>query len=137
MLETARDSIDAVAYRRARHVVVENRRPLLMAEALQQGDLAEAGRLMNDSHASLRDLYEVSSEELDLITELAREHEGCYGARLTGAGFGGCAVALVKAEDASAFAEQVHAAYAARVDLPSAFFVTPPSAGARLVGDVV
>jgi galactokinase len=84
-----------------------------MAEALRRGDLAAAGRLMDASHASLRELYEVSSAELDLITELARRHPACHGARLTGAGFGGCAIALVDAEAAEGFAEVVHAGYRA------------------------
>ncbi len=131
-LLAARQELDPVALKRARHVVVENRRPVRMAEALRAGDLAAAGRLMNDSHASLRDLYEVSSPELDRITELARRHPACYGARLTGAGFGGCAVALVKADQADEFSSQVHRAYRAEVDLQSDFFVTAPSAGARL-----
>jgi galactokinase len=131
-LLAARNELDPVALKRARHVVVENERPLRMAEALEAGDLAGAGRLMNDSHASLRDLYEVSSPELDRITELARRHPACYGARLTGAGFGGCAVALVRADQADEFSARVHREYQAEVDLQSDFFVTPPSAGARL-----
>ena len=77
------------------------------ADALQAGDLARAGRLMNDSHFSLRDLYEVSCEELDLVTEIARRQPSCFGARMTGAGFGGCAVALVKADDVAAFCDTV------------------------------
>ena len=88
---------------------------------------------MNDSHASLRNLYEVSSHALDLITDLARQHPGCYGARLTGAGFGGSAIALVEAEEAETFAEAVHSAYTAKLDLPSRFFVCDPVGGARLL----
>ena len=104
-----------------------------MAEALRRGDLAAAGRLMDESHASLRELYEVSSAELDLATELARRHPACHGARLTGAGFGGCAIALVDAEAAEGFAEVVHAGYRARVELPSAVFVCRSASGARLL----
>lgn len=104
-----------------------------MAGALQDGDLVLAGHLMNDSHSSLRNLYEVSSHALDLITDLARHHPSCFGARLTGAGFGGSAIALVKAEDAEAFAEEVRAAYVAQLDLPSEFFVCQPAGGAHLV----
>ena len=106
---------------------------LKMAEALQAGDLPTAGQLMNDSHYSLRDLYEVSCEELDLITEIAREQPSCYGARMTGAGFGGCAVALVRADAADAFCETVLAAYKAKIDLPAALFACRPVAGARLL----
>ena len=119
--------------KRARHVVPENLRPREMADALRAGDLARAGRLMNDSHASLRDLYEVSCAELDLLTDLARAQPGCYGARMTGAGFGGCAVALVREGDVAAFGAAVLAAYRAKVDLPAAWFACRPMAGARLL----
>jgi len=133
LLARGRDLMDAVSFRRASHIVVENRRPVEMAAALRSGDLDHAGRLMNDSHASLRDLYQVSCVELDLVTDLAREHPGCRGARMTGAGFGGCAVALVDRSDVEAFITDVHIAYRSRIDLPSAFFACRPSAGARLL----
>ena len=132
-LEAARPRLDPIDFKRASHVVPENKRPLEMAEALQKGDLALAGRLMNDSHFSLRDLYEVSCEELDLITEIARRHPSCLGARMTGAGFGGCAVALVEASAAEAFAAAVLPAYKAKVDLPAALYPCRPEAGARLL----
>jgi galactokinase len=134
LLERARGRMGEIEHRRAQHVVAEMQRPLAMAEAMRQGDLAAAGRLMDESHASLRELYEVSSAELDLFTELARRHPACFGARLTGAGFGGCAIALVEAAAAADFAAEVHAGYRARVELPSAAFVCRPVAGARLLG---
>ena len=90
---------------------------------------------MNASHASLRDLYEVSSDELDLFTELARRHPACFGARLTGAGFGGCAIALVEADAAEPFMDEVHAGYRERVSLPSSVFPCRPESGARLLGE--
>ncbi len=133
LLDAARPHMDATTYRRAAHVVAENLRPHALAEAFRQGDLPLAGRLMDDSHASLRDLYEVSSPELNRITELARSHPACFGSRLTGAGFGGCAVALVAAEGVAAFVEAVHPAYRAEFDLESEFFVCEPEAGARLL----
>jgi galactokinase len=132
-LAAAEGRMDPVVFRRARHVVAENRRPLRMAEAFARSDLAGAGRLMNESHASLRDLYEVSSPELNLISGLARSHPDCFGARMTGAGFGGCAVALVAAARVDEFSRSVHAAYQAQVDLESAFFACRPAAGARIV----
>ena len=132
-LEAARTALDPVDYRRASHVVPENRRPLELAEALRRGDLVHAGRLMNDSHFSLRDLYEVSCEELDLVTEIAREQPSCYGARMTGAGFGGCAVALVDAAAVDAFTAAVLPAYKAKIDLPAALYACHPEAGARLL----
>ncbi|HXY40214.1 MAG TPA: galactokinase, partial [Vicinamibacteria bacterium] len=96
-------------------------------------DLALAGRLMNDSHDSLRDLYEVSCEELDTITDLARRQPSCFGARMTGAGFGGCAVALVEAAAVEPFMAAVLPAYKAKIDLPAALYPCRPEAGARLV----
>ncbi|MGE5125966.1 MAG: galactokinase [Betaproteobacteria bacterium] len=132
-LEAARARVDPVDFARASHVVPENRRPVEMAEALTEGDLPLAGRLMNDSHFSLRDLYQVSCEELDLITELARQQPSCYGARMTGAGFGGCAVALVDAAAVEAFTAAVLPAYEATIDLPAALYPCRPAAGARLV----
>jgi len=132
-LEANRELLDETTFRRARHVVEENARPEAMADALSSGDLNEAGRLMDASHFSLRDLYEVSSRELDLFTDLAREHAACYGARLTGAGFGGCAIALVSAEGAEEFMEATHLRYQAKVDLPSSVFACRPESGARLL----
>jgi len=133
LLESARSLMDNITFRRAVHVVEENLRPGAMATALREANLEEAGRLMNASHASLRDLYGVSGKELNLITDLARRHPACFGARLTGAGFGGCAVALVEAETADAFIDEVHASYTAQVDLPSDFFACSPVGGARLI----
>jgi len=132
-LAAAEGRMDPVVFRRAQHVVAENRRPLQLAEAFRSGDLATAGQLMNESHASLRDLYEVSSSELNLVTGLARSHPDCFGARMTGAGFGGCAIALVAAARVDEFSRSVHAAYRAQIDLPSAFFACRPAGGSRIV----
>ena len=87
---------------------------------------------MNESHASLRDLYDVSSTHLDIVCELARAHPACYGARLTGAGFGGCAIALVDAARADDFIADVQPRYEGRTYKKSDFFAVTPSAGARL-----
>jgi galactokinase len=132
-LEVNRERLDETTFRRVRHVVEENERPIAMAGALADGDLVEAGHLMDDSHVSLRDLYEVSSFELDLFTELAREHPACWGARLTGAGFGGCAIALVSADGAEDFMAATHSRYRERVELPSSVFACRPESGARLL----
>jgi galactokinase len=132
LLESERSRIDPVAFKRAAHVVVENLRPVQMAAALRAGDLETAGRLMNESHASLRDLYEVSCAELDAMVDIARAQPGCLGARMTGAGFGGCAVALVDAARAAAFARDVAAAYERRTGLVPQLYVTGASAGAGL-----
>ncbi len=136
LLERAQGELDPVDLKRARHVVPENTRPVQMADALRAGNLEQAGALMNDSHLSLRDLYEVSCEELDLITEIAREQPSCFGARMTGAGFGGCSVALVKADATGPFCDTVLAAYKARIDLPAALYPCRPTPGARLLQGV-
>jgi galactokinase len=118
--------------KRARHVVYENARTLQAAEALRQGDTAGSGRLMDESHASLRDLYEVSSEELDLMSALARSQPGCRGARMTGAGFGGCVVALVQEAAAQAFIETVGPAYERQAQIKPSLYVCQASAGAGM-----
>jgi len=133
MLARARPSMDAEAFRRAEHVVYEIRRPLEMADALRAHDLTRAGRLMDESHASLRDLYEVSSPELDAMVEEARRHASCVGARLTGAGFGGCAIALVMAADVDDFRRHVESAYAKRTGRQARAFASRPARGAHLV----
>jgi galactokinase len=127
--------MDDVAFRRASHVVRENLRPVEMASALEAGDLAAAGTLMADSHASLRDLYEVSCPELDAIVELAVARPGCRGARLTGAGFGGCAIALVDVDAVEAVVRTVAAGYRERSGRETEPFVCRPSAGAHVVTD--
>src|SRR5207249_1954596 len=90
--------LDLVPARRARHVVFEDARVLDAIQRLRSGDLAQFGCLMNESHESLRFDYEVSSRELDVLVGAARSVEGCLGSRLTGAGFGGCTVSLVREE---------------------------------------
>ena len=100
--------------KRARHVVGENARVLATAVSLRAGDLAEAGRLMYQSHDSLRDDYEVSAPELDLLVETARTVDGVYGARMTGGGFGGSIVALARKDAVPALARALEFAFAAR-----------------------
>jgi galactokinase len=97
-LEAARGAMDDEMARRARHAVTEEARVKKAVSLLKTGDLEQFGALLNASHASLRDDYEVSSEELDTLTDMIRRHEGVYGSRLTGAGFGGCTVSLVAAD---------------------------------------
>lgn len=98
---------------RARHVVTENERTLRGAAALEAGDIAAFGQMMNASHASLRDDYEVSVPAMDLLVEAAQNAAGCYGSRLTGAGFGGCTVSLVQEDSVEAFCAEVLRAYQA------------------------
>ena len=124
--------LDETTRRRARHVITENARTLEAADALARGDVASVGALMNASHESLRSDFSVSRPELDAMVELAREERGCFGARMTGAGFGGCAVALVTRDAASAFSAAVSRRYEAAVGLEPAVYVCRASQGASL-----
>jgi len=116
--------------KRCRHVVYENDRTLRAAEALRRGDAGAFGQLMNESHASLRDLYEVSCEELDVMAALAQSQPGCWGARMTGGGFGGCVVALVDRGAVDAFSGTVAALYERQTLRTPALYVCRASAGA-------
>lgn len=117
-------------YRRARHVVTEDARTLRFAAALESGDLAECGRLMNASHASLRDDFEVSRAELDLLADIAQKTPGVYGARMMGGGFGGCTINLVAAEETAAFERRIDEAYCAATGIRPNIFVCEPAGGA-------
>jgi galactokinase len=133
MLDASRDSMPEILYRRASHVVNESMRPAAMAAAMLTGDLAEAGVIMNASHESLRDLYEVSCAELDLLVEIACANPACFGARLTGAGLGGCAVALVHRDGQDGFAEWVRDRYDGKFRYPTAVYACRPAAGAYVL----
>ena len=119
-----------ITRKRARHVISENDRTQAAAIAMKNGDAKELGLLMNASGDSLRVDFEVTNRELDIIVDLARKAPGCHGARMTGAGFGGCAVALVAAASAKAFADQVSAEYKKATQRDPAVYVTRPVAGA-------
>jgi galactokinase len=119
--------------RRCRHVVGENQRVLDAVDALASGDAGVFGKLMNASHVSLRDDYEVSCAELDVMVEAAWEAPGVIGARMTGGGFGGCAVALVEAGRANVFSEQVAAAYERATGLTPSLYICTAEDGAGVV----
>ncbi|MCY3834374.1 MAG: galactokinase [Chloroflexi bacterium] len=131
--ERRADELDPLARRRARHVITENERTLQAREAMNAGDAAALGQLMIESHISLRDDFEVSSPALDAIVDCANADDACYGARMTGAGFGGCAIALVAADGASSFVERVTACYVAATGNQPALTITRASAGAGTV----
>lgn len=137
-LEAAQSDLDPLIYRRARHVVTEDERVLQACDAMRSGDGAATavalGRLLDASHASLRDDFQVSSRELDAFVEIAAAHPACMGARMTGAGFGGCAVALVRDESSSEFARSVAADYMARTGLSPRVYVCRAANGAEVVG---
>lgn len=121
--------LSAVVLQRARHVVSENERVIASVQALSQGDIAEFGRLMNASHASLRDDYAVSIPEMDALVAAAQRVSGCYGSRLTGAGFGGCTVSLVDIDAVERFRHEVAAAYLASTGKSATIYVTHAADG--------
>ena len=108
---------------RARHAVLENNRTLEAVEALEANDVAKFGKLMNESHYSLRDDYDVTGKELDTLAELAWQVDGVIGSRMTGAGFGGCTVSLVKNEAIEAFKEKVGKVYTEKIGYAPSFYV--------------
>ena len=115
--------------KRARHAVYENRRTIRAVQALKDNDIALFGKLMNESHISLRDDYEVTGEELDTLVEEAWKIDGVIGSRMTGAGFGGCTVSLVKDEAVEKFMEKVGAAYKERIGYAADFYAVEIGSG--------
>jgi galactokinase len=122
-----------VVEKRARHVVEEIDRTSRAIPLLENGSISEFGQMMNECHASLRDLYEVSIPELDKMSEIAQGLPGCYGARLTGAGFGGCTVNLVEKSSVEEFADKLAKRYNRITKLKSKIYICRASDGARLI----
>jgi galactokinase len=136
MVETSRKIADPTVRRRARHVLTENLRTITAAHHLEACEFVKVGALMYESHRSLRDDFEVSSPELDALVDVAREigePGGVLGARMTGGGFGGCIVALVRSQHVNAVAKRLEREYAARTGHSATTFVSRPARGAGLV----
>lgn len=131
MANAHREDLGDVRYRRARHVILENERTLAMQTALAQSDLVAAGNLLNASHASLRDDYEVSCEELDLMSELAQSHPTCYGARMMGGGFGGSAIGMVRADESDGFVKAIQTGYREKTGLTPELYICRATAGSH------
>lgn len=131
--EDAKEKMGDVIYRRAKHVVTENKRVLECKTALKMGLWDRVGALMNDSHASLKNDFDVSCEEVDLLVDTAQMFEGVYGSRITGGGFGGCTITLVKKDRVDELVEQLKSVYKAKFDKECDVFVTTASAGARVL----
>ena len=129
-LESHKSDLPDPVYRRCRHVVSENQRVLGAAEALQAGDLDRVGQFMFESHRSLRCNYEVSSAELDVLVELASACQGVYGARMTGGGFGGCTVNLVRSDAVERLQAQIAEGYARATGIIPALYVCSVAEGA-------
>lgn len=120
-----------IRLKRAKHAVYENQRTLMAKDALTNNDLVTFGKLMNESHISLRDDYEVTGIELDTLVELAWKHEGVLGARMTGAGFGGCTVALVKKDKVDDFIKNVGQGYKEKIGYEASFYIANIGNGTR------
>jgi galactokinase len=130
-LERHRSILSELVLRRCRHVISENMRTLKAAKALAAGDAAAMGMLMSESHRSLRDDYQVSSRELDLLVECAQAQAGVLGARMTGGGFGGCTVNLVQRHRIASFREYVSREYKASTQITPEIFAVEPGKGAE------
>ncbi|GAA0086193.1 galactokinase [Clostridium sp. CTA-7] len=122
---------DDIRIKRAKHAVYENQRTLMAKDALVKNDLVTFGKLMNESHISLRDDYEVTGIELDTLVELAWNHEATIGARMTGAGFGGCTVALVKKDKVDDFIKNVGQGYKEKIGYEASFYIANIGDGTR------
>jgi galactokinase len=133
MLDAARPRMDPIVAARAEHIVNENERVLAAIAAFEAGDLATVGRLFYESQASMRDLFGISSPELDALVEIARSTPGVIGARLTGAGFGGCTINLVRRDAVPALREAVMRDYPRLTGLTPRVFEVAASAGARRI----
>jgi galactokinase len=135
-LQQAKARMEDVIFRRARHVISEIERTPQAARRLEASDWSGAGQLMYASHASLRDDYQVSCAELDAVVEIARalgEPGGVYGCRMTGGGFGGCTVALVKTNAVAALSKKISAEYKRKTGIEATIFVSRPAAGATVL----
>ena len=126
-------SKDEICKKRAKHAVYENQRTIRAVKALKENDIAEFGRLMNQSHISLRDDYEVSCEEIDVLVDLAWKIDGVIGSRITGGGFGGCTVSIVKNDAVDTFIDQVGAGYKEKTGREAEFYVVEIGDGARVL----
>ena len=133
MLDSVKNQLDNVQFLRASHVIGENARVLAAAEALKQNDIEKLGRLMNESHYSARDLYQISCEQTDFLAEQIWQSDGAYGARLCGGGFGGSVVALVQPDAAAKITKKVRKAYKDRFNLDCDVYLAKPWQGTEII----
>jgi galactokinase len=131
MLDQHANDLPATIWKRCSHVIRENQRTLDAARALAEGNLAKVGKLMRESHNSLRDLYEVSCRELDIMVDAAEGLPGFCGGRMTGGGFGGCTVNLVREENAEDFAKQIAERYREATGITPQVYLCSAEDGAR------
>jgi len=133
--EQEKQALSAVIAKRARHIIYENERTLKAAEAMDKDDPYQVGQLMNESHISLRDDFEVSSDALDIMSEIAQKQSDCYGARMTGGGFGGCAVALVADHAVQEFKTAVGQAYQTLTTIEPKIYICRAENGAEVLSN--
>lgn len=131
-LEQHKSAFSPIVYKRCKHVITENERTIHAVSALRQGDISRFGTLLNQSHASLRDDYEVSCSELDALVEIAQRVDGTVGSRMTGAGFGGCTVSIVHESALETFTAAILDEYAERTGILAEIYVSRASDGARV-----
>jgi galactokinase len=124
-----------LTYRRCRHIVTENDRVLRAGAALESGHVEAFGRLMNESHVSMRDDYEISCSELDTLVDIAWSIEGVLGSRMTGGGFGGCTVSMVRAGSVEQFSAGLAARYTAATGITPQMLICSPGDGVNMVSD--
>jgi galactokinase len=129
-LEACRDLMSAASFKRCRHIITENARVMEARVALQKGDMGRFGALMVEAHASVRDDFAASCEEVDVLVAIAMQQAECFGARITGGGFGGCSVNVVRAEAAERFVATLRREYAVKTGIEADCFVCTPSDGA-------
>lgn len=131
-LEQCESLFPPIVYRRCKHIVTENARVTAAVAALRQGDFAQLGQLLNQSHDSLRDDFAVSCRELDLLVDIARSIPGTLGARMTGAGFGGCTISLVRESNLEQFQTRLRDEYGKRAGILADIYVSKAEDGARI-----
>jgi galactokinase len=129
-LEACREMMSAASFKRCRHIITENARVLEAREALLQGDMERFGALMVEAHVSFRDDFAASCEEVDVLVAIATQQAECFGARITGGGFGGCTVNVVRADAAEQFVATLRREYAAKTGIDADCFVCTPADGA-------
>ena len=130
--EEKKSGLDNLLMKRSKHVVYENNRVLEVSKAMKNNDVNKIGELINDSHYSLKNDYQVSSKELDIMVEIAQKEAGCFGARMTGAGFGGCAVALIDESFLEQFMRNIFNTYYLKTGIKPMIYISNPSSGVLL-----
>ena len=127
-----KEGLDQLLLKRARHVIYENQRTKEVSKAMKNNDVNKIGRLMSESHQSLKNDYSVSSKELDIMVQIAEKEAGCFGARMTGAGFGGCAIALIDQSFKEQFMKNVFNNYFLKTGIKPMIYICSPSNGVSL-----